>query len=140
MVLSDVNVLVHAFRTDSSDHVRCRDWLFRVVDSDSRFGMAPQALAALVRLVTNPRIFREPTAPDVVLGFCARLLGHPNCVAVLPGNRHWPIFHRLCLEANARGNLVSDAWFAALAIEWACEWVTLDRDFARFAGLRWTVP
>ena len=29
------------------------------------------------------------------------------------------------------------AWFAALAIEHGCEWVTLDRDFERFPGLRW---
>jgi predicted nucleic acid-binding protein len=36
-----------------------------------------------------------------------------------------------------RGNLVPDAWFAALAIEsgCGCEWVTLDRDYIRFAGL-----
>src|SRR5262249_54104363 len=70
VVLSDVNVLVHAFRTDSSDHARCRGWLDGLVNGASRFGMAPQALAALVRLVTNPRIFPEPTAPDVVLRFC----------------------------------------------------------------------
>ena len=29
---------------------------------------------------------------------------------------------------------------AALAIEWGCEWVTMDRDFARFPGLKWSVP
>lgn len=140
MVLSDVNVLVHAFRTDSSDHARCRDWLGRLVEGDSQFGMAPQALAALVRLTTNPRIFREPTPPHVALRFCDALLAHPNCTRVQPGARHWEIFCRLCHEANARGNLVSDAWFAALAIEWGCEWVTLDRDFARFPGLRWSMP
>ncbi|HMR32344.1 MAG TPA: hypothetical protein PKA09_15430, partial [Geminicoccus sp.] len=61
----------------------------------------------------------------------------PHCVTVHPGERHWGIFRRLCLEANARGNLVPDAWFAALAIEWGCEWVTLDRGFGRYPGLRW---
>jgi predicted nucleic acid-binding protein len=39
-----------------------------------------------------------------------------------------------------RGPMVTDAYFAALAIEWGCEWVTLDRDYARFAGLKWSVP
>lgn len=24
--------------------------------------------------------------------------------------------------------------------EWGCEWITLDRDYARFPGLRWTAP
>jgi uncharacterized protein len=38
------------------------------------------------------------------------------------------------------GNLVQDAWFAALAIESGCEWITTDRDFARFDGLQWRAP
>jgi hypothetical protein len=50
------------------------------------------------------------------------------------------IFKRLCSEADARGNLVPDAWFAALAIESGSEWITLDRDYARFPGLQWRVP
>jgi hypothetical protein len=35
---------------------------------------------------------------------------------------------------------VPDAWFAALAIESGSEWITTDRDDARFAGLRWRHP
>jgi predicted nucleic acid-binding protein len=31
-------------------------------------------------------------------------------------------------------------WLAALAIEWGCEWITFDHDFARFPGLKWRVP
>jgi predicted nucleic acid-binding protein len=46
----------------------------------------------------------------------------------------------LCSEADIRGPRVTDAWFAALAIEWGCEWITLDRDYARFPGLKWSVP
>jgi len=38
------------------------------------------------------------------------------------------------------GNLVCGAWYAALAIEHGCEWVTDDADFARFADLRWRRP
>jgi predicted nucleic acid-binding protein len=44
------------------------------------------------------------------------------------------------LPRETRGPRVSDAWFAALAIEWGCEWITLDRDYARFPGLAWQVP
>ena len=35
---------------------------------------------------------------------------------------------------------MQDAWLAALAIESGCEWVTTDRDYARFPGLRWREP
>ena len=59
---------------------------------------------------------------------------------VAPGPRHWPTFERLCLAAGAKGNLVSDAYLAALAIESGNEWITTDRDFSRFPGLRWRHP
>jgi hypothetical protein len=36
--------------------------------------------------------------------------------------------------------MVTDAYFAALALESGCEWVTTDRDYARFAGLAWRHP
>jgi hypothetical protein len=41
---------------------------------------------------------------------------------------------------EAKGNLVPDAYLAALAIEHGCEWISADRDFARFPGLRWRHP
>jgi predicted nucleic acid-binding protein len=59
---------------------------------------------------------------------------------VAPGQRHWTVFQDLCVAAGAVGNLVQDAWFAALAIEFGCEWITTDRDYARFPGVRWRTP
>jgi len=55
-------------------------------------------------------------------------------------HRHWEIFARLCAEGGVKGNLVPDAYLAALAIESGCEWITTDRDFSRFKGLRWRHP
>jgi len=46
----------------------------------------------------------------------------------------------LARKSRSTGNLVQDAWLAALAIESGCEWVTTDRDYARFPGLRWREP
>jgi hypothetical protein len=63
---------------------------------------------------------------DETLGFCSVLLSQPHCVVIQPGERHWKIFTLLCVEADARGKLVPDAWFAALAIESGCEWITPD--------------
>ncbi|MFN8631711.1 MAG: PIN domain-containing protein [Chloroflexota bacterium] len=64
----------------------------------------------------------------------------PNAVVVTPGPRHWDLFVRLRAAAGAKGNLVPDADLAALAIESGCEWITTDRDFSRFPGLRWRHP
>ena len=140
MILPDVNVLVHAFRSDSADHDLCRNFLTEVVNGDSRYGLSPQVLSGIIRVTTHPKVFSRPSKLDEVIGFCEVLMAQPHCVAIQPGPQHWAIFSRLCKEADARGNLASDAWYAALAIESGCEWVTLDRDYARFAGLRWRLP
>jgi toxin-antitoxin system PIN domain toxin len=140
MILPDVNILVQAFRSDAPDHTVCRTWLDDIVNGDARYGMAPQVLSGMIRVVTHPKVFAVPSSLDEAFQFCDILLSQPHCIIIQPGERHWEIFVRLCIEANARGNLVPDAWFAALAIESGCEWITLDRDYARFSGLRWRVP
>ena len=68
------------------------------------------------------------------------LASPPHRVEVAPGPRHWSIFARLCERADARADLVPSAYLAALAIEWGCEWITSDRAYARFPGLRWRHP
>jgi uncharacterized protein len=140
MILPDVNVLINAFRTDVREHTLCRRWLDDVVLGETRFGLSPLALGALIRVTTNRRAYSEPSTLDEAFGFCDDLLAQPHCQIVEPGERHWDIFRRLCIETNTRGPTVTDAWYAALAIEWGCEWVTLDRDYARFPGLRWRLP
>ena len=64
----------------------------------------------------------------------------PTAVPVAPGPRHWEVFTDLVQRAGCRGGLVSDAYHAAVAIEHGCEWITTDRDYARFPGLRWRHP
>lgn len=140
MILPDVNVLVQALQPDGSDHALCREWLERVVKGDSRFGMSPQVLSGVIRIATHPRIFPRPATLLEALQASEFLLQQPHCAVIHPGPRHWEIFSKLCVEADARGNLVPDAWFAALAIEAGCEWITLDRDYARFKGLHWRLP
>jgi predicted nucleic acid-binding protein len=99
--------------------------------SDDHFGLSRLALSAVVRICTGPRFSPGPSTIEDAFGFCEDLLTQPHCQIVEPGERHWEIFKRLCDEADIRGPRVTDAWFAALAIEWGCEWITLDRDFAR---------
>jgi len=140
MILPDVNVLICAFRKDATEHATCRPWLDKIVQGDARFGVSRLVLSAVVRITTNPRSYRTPSTVEEAFGFCEDLLSQPHCQIVEPGERHWDIFRRLCFETGTRGRRVTDAWFAALAIEWSCEWITLDRDFARFPGLKWQVP
>jgi len=73
----------------------------------------------------------------MALEFADYVRSSPRAVRLEPGERHWPLFRDLCRSANAKGNLVSDAWLAALAMECGGEWITADRGYARFPGLRW---
>jgi hypothetical protein len=140
MTLPDVNVLIYAFRREVPQHGVCRAWLDGVILHEAAFGLSPLALSALVRVTTNARSYPNPSPLEDAFGFCEDLLGQRNCQIVEPGERHWDIFRRLCMETGTRGARVTDAWFAALAIEWGCEWITLDRDYARFPGLKWRLP
>lgn len=140
MILPDVNVLVYAFRRDSPLHDVCKSWLDGVIAGDAQFGMSPLAMSAVVRITTNPSAFRSASPIEEAFAYCSDLLRQPHCTVVEPGERHWSIFERLCTETNTRGPRVSDAWFAALAIEHGCTWITYDRDYARFDELDWQEP
>lgn len=140
MILPDVNILANAFREDSPDHQRCRAAVESLVASRPAFALSGLALSGFLRVVTHPRIFNPPASLAQALAFCDFLTGQPHAVMLRPGARHWEIFTDLCRESNARGNLVADAYHAALALEHGARWLTLDRDFARFPQLDWTTP
>jgi toxin-antitoxin system PIN domain toxin len=140
VILTDVNVLVYAFREAAHDHRLYRDWLNEQVASPEAFGLSELVLSGAIRVLTHPAIFSPPTPVAAALKYAAALRAQPNCVLVRPGERHWQIFSDLCASANAKGNLVPDAYLAALAIEHGCEWITTDRDYARFPALRWRHP
>ncbi len=140
MILCDVNVLLYAFRADAARHEEYRAWLLDRLAGDEPVGVADPVLSALVRIATHSRIYREPSSLEEAFAFANALRSQPNAVSVKPGTRHWEIFQRLCERGAAKGNLVPDAYFAALAIESGCEWITTDRDYARFPGLKWRHP
>ncbi len=97
-------------------------------------------LSGFLRIVTHPKIFTQPTPLPKAIAFCELLRSQPHATVLAPGPRHWQIFTRLCDEAGARGNLIPDAYLAALAIESESEWITTDGDYRRFRGLRLRHP
>ncbi len=140
MILLDVNVLVYAFRQDADRHDEYRSWLDKRVAAHEAFGISELVLSGALRILTHPRVFIPPTPLEKALAYVVAVRAQPNCVLVQPGPRHWDIFTDLCKRSGAKGNLIADAYHAALAIEHGCEWITTDRDYARFAGLRWRHP
>jgi len=136
----DVNVLIYAHRAESPEHAAYARWLTALATGEEPFGLSELVLSGVLRIVTNPRVFKTPTPVDTALSFVDELLRCPNAVRLRPGERHFAIFARLCEQTGARGKLVADAYHAALALEHGCEWVSTDSDFGRFPGLRWRHP
>ena len=136
MILVDVNVLVYAHRTEADRHGEYLSWLEDTANGDEPLGLSDLVLSGFLRVVTHPRVFIAPSPMKAALAFTEELRGLPNCVQVQPGPRHWEIFTRLCRGSAVKGNLVPDAYLAALAIESGSEWITTDRDYGRFPGLR----
>lgn len=140
MNLVDANVLVAAHREDAENHAEVRAWLEAEMASPAGVGLSELVLSGCLRVITHSKIFRQPTPLSAALDFVEDVRSRPEVHVFAPGADHWKIFVDLCRRSDARGNLVPDAYHAALALEWGCDWITLDRGFARFPGLRWRHP
>jgi toxin-antitoxin system PIN domain toxin len=140
MILIDVNVLVYAHRADAPRHAAYLQWLEALINGDRAYGFSDLVLSGFLRVVTHPRVFSPPSDLVSALAFAHAIRNRPNAVPLTPGPRHWDIFKGLCESAGARGNLIPDAYLAALAIESGSEWITTDRDYSRFPGLQWHHP
>lgn len=136
MLLPDANVLVAGFRSDHDHHRLARTFLEQARGRGEALGLSDFALAGVVRLVTNARVFVRPDTAGAVLDYLDALLEPPGQL-LSAGGTHWSRFAGLCRELALRGNLVPDAYLAALAYEQHAELVTFDRGFGRFPGLRW---
>lgn len=140
MRLVDVNILVAAHREDAQHHGEVLSWLESELASPSGVGLSELVLSGFLRVTTHPKVFRRPTPLNEALAFVDDLRSRPEVHLFAPGPDHWEVFTGLCRRAEARGNLVPDAYHAALAIELGCEWISLDRGFSRFPDLRWRHP
>lgn len=140
MRLLDVNVVLAAHREDHPHFEVARAWLDHTLATRSSFSVTDLVAGSFLRVATNRRIFFLPTPVAEAFGYLRALRDQPSHVMLRPGSRHLEILERLCVDGDATGDLIPDAQLAAIAIEHASELVSFDRDFARFAELRWTRP
>ena len=129
-----------AHREDHPHHSLVRPWIDGLLAGLSTFGVPGFIWASFIRISTNRRIFEVPTPVDEAFAFMSSLRAQSRHRAAVPGPGHLEVFERLCREADAAGDLAADAYLAAVAVDLGCELVSLDRDFARFADLRWRRP
>jgi len=138
--LLDVNVVLAAHRADHPGHRDVRAWFDALLAGDDTFTVPTVVWGAFLRLATNRRVFTVPTPREEAFAFVDATCAQPHHLLTSPGPRHLEVVRRLCNEADATGDLVPDAVVGAIAVEYGCEVVTLDRDFARFASVRHRRP
>jgi toxin-antitoxin system PIN domain toxin len=138
--LLDVNVVLAAHRADHPHHRPVRSWFDATLAGAEPFTVPLIVWASFLRLTTNRRIFEVPTPRADAFAFIDATRAQPLHVPLEPGPSHLALVRRLCDEADAVGDLVPDAVIGAIAVEYSCELVTLDRDFARFPSIRHLRP
>ncbi len=140
MKIVDLNVLIYAVDETSRRHERSRSWLDRTISSTEIVGIPTAVAVGFVRLTTNARVVHTPLPIDTSVGLVRQWYRRPDVVEPQPTPGHYELLARLLEPVGGAGNLVSDAHPAALAIEHAAQLCSFDRDFGRFAGLRWIEP
>src|SRR2546421_12898326 len=88
MILVDANLLVYAHVADVPQHRAAKGWLDGRLSASARVGLPWQRVLAFIRLVTNPRVFKQP---EPVLSAWAQVEAWLNtpCVWVpTPTERH----------------------------------------------------
>jgi hypothetical protein len=139
-MLIDANLLVFAVHEESPFHVKARDWLNDQLNGQQRIGIPWQSLGAFLRIITNQRIIERALDPGVAWQRIADWLAEDLVWTPDPTPRHAQVLGDLVKRHQPRGNLITDAQLAALAIEHGLEVCSADTDFARFTEIRWCNP
>ncbi len=139
-MLVDANVLLYARDASSPFHDAARDWLTARLNGPVRIGLPWPSLVAFVRISSHARVFEHPLSPAEAWGQVEAWLHAPASWIPCPTDAHGEVLGALIRRYDLRGNLISDAHLAALAIEHGLTLCSVDTDFARFKELRWIDP
>ena len=109
MLMPDVNILIYAHREDEKCHASYAKWLKALVDGAEPFALSVLVAVGFVRIVTNHRIYDEPTPLPLALAFIEQMTSHPRCRTAIPSQTHLGEVARLCRAASVTGKMVADA-------------------------------
>lgn len=139
-MLLDANLLLYAVHEGDSRHDAAARWLTEQLNGPRRVGLPWQSLAAFLRISTHPRAFERPLTPATAWERISDWLSARSAWIPQPGPEYARTFGELVTTYEVRGNLVTDAQLAALAIEHGVTLYSTDTDFARFSEARWVNP
>ena len=139
-MLVDANILLFAVDDSSRFHGSAAGWLAEQLNGSRRVGLPWQVLGAFLRIAPNPRAAEHPLSPEEAWGQIQAWLATDVAWIPAPTEQHAEVLGSLVLSYGLRGNLVSDAQLAALAVEHGLTIYSADTDFARFREIEWENP
>lgn len=137
MLAIDTNILVYAHRADSTWHTKSKDFLETILQGDEKIGIPYHCVVEFYGIVTNPRIFKNPTSSVDAVRQCQNLLAAPAISLLTESGESFSTLAGVLSKSRVIGAAVHDARVAAVCIENGVKKIyTLDRDFSRFAPLK----
>ena len=140
MILPDVNLLIYASNSADPRHTAARQWWESTVTGPVTVALPWIAINGFLRLMTHPKLLTRPMRAADVTARVRTWLAHPNVMPIEPGQRFPSLFLDAIDALGTAGNMTTDAYLAALAVEHQAELHSNDADFSRFPGLRWRNP
>ena len=142
MFVVDTNIFVYAADLDSPFHVICRakveEWRKRTSPWYVTWGIMYEFL----RVITHPRIFRQPWTSAKAWAFVEAILASPSFGLLVPTEKHAEVAADVISKSVfLRGNLLFDAQTAVLMREHGIGRIyTRDTDFHRFSFIETIDP
>jgi len=140
MILIDANLLIYASDLSLSQHERTRSWLDEQLSGTAPVGLPWLSLLAYARITTDQRSISRPQKMSDAWTQVQEWLACEPAWTPEPSDRHGETMRELCETADAFGDLVPNAYLAALALDHGLTLCSSDSNFARFPTLRWFNP
>jgi toxin-antitoxin system PIN domain toxin len=137
MFVVDTNILVYAADEDSPFYGRCRELLEEWRIRTSPWYVTWGILYEFLRVITHPRVFRNPWPVLKAWEFAEAILSSTSLSFLIAGERHSDVVAEVLKNIpSLSGNILHDAQTAILMQEHGIRRIyTRDTDFHRFPFL-----
>jgi uncharacterized protein len=141
VIAVDTNILIYAHRKDSPFHKAASVRMAELAAGNATWAVPWPCVHEFVAIVTNPRIYAQPTPLAQAIDQVDAWLESPTLTFLAEGEGHWGAVRALLVEGRIVGGKVHDARIAALCMQHGVrELWSADRDFSRFPGMRVVNP
>ena len=137
MIAVDTNILVYAHRPEMPFHDRAREVLEMALMKPEPLAVPWPCVHEFLAVVTNQRIFREPTPIDMALDALRGLQQSLDGGFLGEGDGYLEMLDTLARPARLQGPVIHDAGIAAICgYHGIRELWSADRDFSLFPTIR----